>query len=83
MINPTTKMNTVISLNEEELVCYYAVKHVLLTHIDELTNDDINFANNYICSFYDHSCQINKCFTYDNLVQFLVYANRATICKFA
>lgn len=78
---PLASSGDVVELNEDELICYYAVKYVLNKH--ELEIEDINFASNYICSFYDHSCQVDGCFTYDNLIQFLVYANTETICKFA
>lgn len=71
---------------DSELSCFYSVNYVLQTH-KNLTLADINYASNYIASFYEYGLsnpKMNqKVFSDKELTQFLVYANQSRIGMFA
>jgi hypothetical protein len=82
-----------IAFTDAELSVFYAVFHVLRSH-KNLTESDVEYAANYISSFYAYSqdrLQIDPkippiespILSDDQLIMFLVYADRSGICKFA
>lgn len=67
-----------LALTDDELTCFYAVRYMLRSH-KRLTNDDIDYAANYICSFYSVYADIDE----KQLIMILTYLNQRGICKFA
>ena len=66
-----------LAITTDELTCFIIVEHILLSH-KQLSSDDIQYAANYITSFYSHDHSY-----IDQIVKFLVYADKSGICKFA
>jgi len=82
-------ITSAVTIIDNELVCFYAIKNVLQSH-KNLNEDDIQYATNYICSFYSYSNELiildknnNEIFDDDKLIMFLVYSDQNGICKFA
>lgn len=79
-----------IAVSDSELSCYYVIRYTLNTH-KMLSTDDINYAANFISSFYAHSYDLlqqnngskDSLLTDDQLIMFLVYSDQNGICKFA
>lgn len=73
------------AFTDAEQACFSVSKFVLETH-PALSEGDILYAANFICSTYNHyaepSSRTNP-FSKDQLIRILVYANTHTICKFA
>lgn len=53
------EISPAIAINDNELACYHLVQHSLETH-KSLSSDDIQYAVNYICSFFSYSHDILK-----------------------
>lgn len=77
------------TLSPSELACFHLVRHVLRTH-PELTDTQITWGANYICSFYAYSQEAlvlapgpGARLTSEQLIQFLVYADQTGISRFA
>ena len=84
-----TDISPAIAMSDSELACYYAVKYVLRSH-KQLTEEDVQYASNYISSFYSHSYDIiqenpdtENVLNDEQLLLFLVYADHKGIGKFA
>ena len=71
------------SITDEEVTCFHMVKHVMKFH-KQLSPEDVKFASNYICSFYNYTKSLSKSpFDEEKLLLFLTYANQKGVCKFA
>ena len=86
-IVPATEISPAVAMTDDELACFHAAKFVLRSHT-QLTDLDRQYAANYISSFYSYSKEqlelnLTKYLNDENLVRFLVYANRRDIGKFA
>jgi hypothetical protein len=84
-IKSTNEMSPAIAIIDDELACFYAVRYILRSH-EHLTDDDTQYAANYISSFYayNNEWRVNQNeFSREQLAMFLVYADRKGICKFA
>lgn len=66
-----------IAITQDEMSCFYMAKFSLLTNSD-LSEDDIAFASNYICSLYSYNIISDE-----QLILIFTYVNQSTICKFA
>lgn len=84
-----TEISPAIAMTDSELAYFHLVKFILRSH-DKLTQGDIAYAANYISSFYAHSFDILQTdpnvpgiLNDEQLIMFLVYADRRGICKFA
>ena len=75
-----------IAITDNELACIHLVNKVLQSH-KNLTSDDIQYASNYISSFYSYSSNNpNSSFPLlddTQLIMFLVYSDQNGICKYA
>lgn len=75
-----------IAISDTELAYFHTIRFVLKTH-KYLNDNDIDYASNFICSFYSHShdnlSSGSLLLTDDQLIMFLVYSNQRGICKFA
>ena len=78
-----------IAISDGELAYFHAARYILRSH-SRLNDDDIQYASNYISSFYSHSHNIiyetpnaDNVLTDPQLIMFLVYADQTGICKFA
>lgn len=78
-----------IAVNNDELACFYAIRHVLKSH-KSLTEDDIKYAANFISSFYSDSRDklrqnsgIKNILTDSQLLMILLYSDKKRICRFA
>jgi len=92
--NTNGDISPAIAISDSELAYYHAIRHVLRSH-KNLDDDDIKYASNYISSFYYHSLKnqdkysrqhyfnSHNILTDNQLIMFLVYADRNGICKFA
>lgn len=89
------EISPAVAMSDDELACFYAVKFVLRSH-KQLNDGDIQYAANYISSFYAYSqtqrnlsefdygdSTVGTLLTDEQLTQFLVYANKRGIGKFA
>ena len=47
------------SITDEEVTCFHMVKHVMKFH-KQLSPEDVKFASNYICSFYNYTKSLSK-----------------------
>lgn len=80
--------SSAIAVIDDELACFYAVRYILRSH-KQLTDDDVQYAANYISSFYAHTNNNNQwklnqnSLSNEQLAMFLVYADQKGICKFA
>lgn len=81
---PYVEIGAAAAMSDYELACFHATKYVMQTH-KSLSESNIIFASNFITSFYEQSQrrQGDNSFTEDQLILFLVYADRSGICKFA
>lgn len=72
------------TITHEEVSCFFMINHVLKSH-KKLSEEDIKFASNYICSMYTYySQQLNSApFDEFKLLMFLTYTHQKGICKFA
>lgn len=84
-----TDISPAIAMTDSELACYHAVRYILRSH-KQLTEDDVQYASNYISSFYAHSYdalqenpEAENVLNEEQLVLFLVYADQKGIGKFA
>ena len=73
-----------VAITDSELAYFHAIRYILRSH-RRLNSYDIQYASNYISSFYSHSYDNHDVDTLsDNqLIMFLVYADQTGICKFA
>ena len=76
---PIDKISPAIAFSDAELACFHAVKYILHTH-KSLSENDITYSANFISSFY---ALRENVLTDDQLVMFLVYADKSGICRFA
>lgn len=83
------EISTVTALSDNELAYFHHIKYVLRSH-KQLTENDINYASNYITSFYSYSHHIshlnsrnNQVLDNEQLNIILVYADQKGIGKFA
>lgn len=88
-LTPIMDISPAIAVSDSELACFHAVRYVLRTH-KNLTDDDVQYAANYISSLYSHSLDIladnpeaDNVLTDDQLAMFLVYADQTGIARFA
>lgn len=88
-VAPIADISPAIAMTDTELACFHAVRYILRSH-KRLTDDDIQYASNYISSFYSHSrdeLEINpnadNLLNSEQLVMFLVYIDQRGISKFA
>lgn len=70
-------------VTDEEVSCFHIINHVMKSH-KQLSQDDIRFASNYICSLYYYSNKFNpNPFDEEKLLLFLTYTYQRGMCKFA
>src|SRR5579863_10176276 len=55
----TNEMSPAIAVIDDELACFYAVRYILRSH-EYLTDDDTQYAANYISSFYAYNIERNQ-----------------------
>lgn len=101
-LTPIKDISPAIAMTDSELACYHAVRYILRSHKqlteckardEELCSsmqDDVQYASNYISSFYAHSYdalqenpEAENVLNDEQLVLFLVYADQKGIGKFA
>lgn len=89
IITPNTEIGPAVAMSDQELACFYAVRFVLRSH-KQLNESDLQYAANYISSFYSFSQDqlrdnptASNYLTEDQLIRFLIYANERDIGKFA
>lgn len=85
MSNAQVPRITAEAFTDHEQACFHVSKFVLKTH-SALSEDDMLYAANFICSMYNHYAELSSRtnpFSKDQLIRILVYANTNTICKFA
>jgi hypothetical protein len=83
-----------IAISDSELAYFHATRYILRSH-KNLNDNDIQYAANYISSFYSHSYNVlydnphisrdspSNILTDPQLIMFLVYSDQRGICKFA
>jgi len=87
--NLLTDISPAIAISDNEIAYFHAIRYILRSH-KRLNEDDIQYASNYISSFYSHNYNIVQDSAskipsgFDSqLIMFLVYADQNGICKFA
>jgi hypothetical protein len=53
-INPIVKISQTMAVTDSELACFHTVRHILRSH-RQLTEEDIQYAANYISSIYAYN----------------------------
>lgn len=93
-LTPITEISPALAMTDSELACYHAVRYILRYH-KQLTENDIQYASNYISSFYSNSYdshsydslqenpEADNVLNDEQLVLFLVYADQRGIGKLA
>jgi hypothetical protein len=83
-MNNNLDLNSAITITQEEFACYHITQYILRSH-DRLNEDDIQYASDYISSFYAYSQSVKDINLLDTeqLILFLVYADQRGIGKFA
>lgn len=79
------EISSSIVITSDEIACFHIANYVLNSH-KNLTIEDINYAVNFICSFYIYSLEnpSNDILLHNNnLILFLTYADKNSIGKFA
>ena len=73
-----------LQITDDEVACFRIINFVLKTHKD-LSEEDVKFSSNYLCSFFVHNLFTDKKsgFTNEKFLLFLTYTNQVGICKFA
>jgi len=84
---PITEIGPTKAIIDSELACFHMTTHILKSH-KQLTDDEIEYAANYISSFYSYSLDMlskdfNNVLSDDQLIMVLTYADQKCIGKFA